>query len=118
MKSTSMPSTAAMSSTTSRASRVSICTMVRRASLACCRYSVKDGMGLKRSGAMGEPKPRRPMGGNLAAWTSSLACSTVRSSGTRTYVERWASVWPRLVVYVAQETGIATYPVRARVKCT
>ena len=84
MKRTSMPSTAAISFTASRASRVSIWTMVKRASLACCRYSVKVGMGWKRSALRGEPKPRRPTGGNLAAWTSSLACSTVRSNGTRT----------------------------------
>lgn len=83
MNKTSTPSTAAISSTASRASLVSICTMVRSASLACCRYSVKDGMGLKRERAMGEPKPRLPWGGNLALCTSWRASSAVRRRGTR-----------------------------------
>jgi hypothetical protein len=82
-----MPSTAAISSTESRASWVSIWTMVRRLSLACWRYSVMLGLGLKRSMAKGEPKPRRPRGGNFEARTRSLASWAVRSRGTR--ICRW-----------------------------
>lgn len=63
-------------STFSNASFVSICTIVTRLPFACCRYSdaVRSPNGPI---AKGEPKPRCPIGGNLAAWTNFLASSAV-----------------------------------------
>lgn len=63
-------------STFSNASFVSICTIVTRLSFACCRYS--DAVRAPNCPiAKGEPKPRWPVGGNLAAWANFLASSAV-----------------------------------------
>lgn len=72
--------------------------MVRMASLACCKYSVKDGTGVKRERAMGEPNPRLPTGGNLALSTISRACAAERSNGTR--ICTFGQVLPRFYTYV------------------
>ena len=100
-KRTSMPGTLAMASTwnhqpstllrwfycirdtLSNASRVSIWTMVNRASFACCRYSVWV-WPPNLSIGNGDPKPLIPPGGNLADWTSFFASSTVCNNGTIT----------------------------------
>ena len=63
------------------ASFVSICTIVTKLSFACCKYSVEVWFPNFSIGN-GEPKPRWPVGGNLAAWTSFFASSAVYRSGT------------------------------------
>lgn len=98
---TSMPGTLAMASTwnhqpsaplrwsycightLSNASFVSICTMVNKASFACCKYSVwvcPPNLSIGK----GDPKPLIPIGGNLADWTSFCASPTVCNNGTIT----------------------------------
>ena len=69
--------------TLSNASFVSICTMVNKASLACCKYSVWV-CPPNLSIGNGDPKPLIPVGGNLADRTSFCASSTVCNKGTKT----------------------------------
>ena len=67
--------------TFSRASFVSIWTIVNKASLACCRYSTPDTSPVD-SMANGLPNPRLPTGGNLDDSTSLSASSAVYKRGT------------------------------------
>lgn len=67
--------------TFSKASLVSVCTIVTKFSSACCKYSAAVWMPNFSIGN-GEPKPRWPAGGNLADWTSFLASFSSWRRGT------------------------------------
>lgn len=109
MNKASTPSTAAIPSTASRASFVSIWIIVTSVSFACWRYSVRVGMGLNLSMASSDPKPRSPAGGNLAARTICFASSTVLTRGTRSSKVSAKSLW---------KVGDGTYSVGTRIKRT
>ena len=67
--------------TFSKASFVSICTIVTSASFACCRYSVVV-CPPNFSIGNGDPNPLDPLGGNFAESTSFFASSAVYRRGT------------------------------------